>query len=571
MTNTPAALDFGVSDRHAIGASYARPAQLENAVALYRDGLLRLPPHPDWKGDFTDWTADPFKDRNWQFQHHTLRWVNPLRWAALEGDEAARDEWVRVARSWFDANVPAEQAAGLFAWKDMADGNRAVQFALGAPLVPEGSAWFVELLEAHRDWLMDDSHIIKGNHGLHQNIGLLVVGAVLRDRAAMEKARTRLIRSFNRAFDEQGCNEEGSTGYHQMNIRWWRQAWHRVATEGLRVPVHVSARLDAACLALAHLAQPDGELPQVGDAKRTKLAVGLSDFTDFVASAGARGTQPSSTALVLNGGYAIARSGWGESKPARDESHTLIRHGAFASAHGHHDSGSLHIYTAGRRWLTDPGFHSYQTNDPTRAYLASREAHNVPLLSDRQRDASAAFDLDRSESTDAFDDYLLIDRGYDGARLERRVTYLRAPDCWIVWDRARAEEPVTLEQHWQTDVGLVTRYRDRGFRLHDSRSSLTMTWLAGESHRRRHDAVDGELTGWIGTKWKTLQPATRITASAAGTEPQLVTLIGAHSPAALGLVDSHATRSGHLAVTLVRGTRGWHVALNAEGVSVRER
>lgn len=566
-------LDLGVAERQAFGGVFGRPRNGESMVARYRTGTLRLPPHKDWKGDFTDWSADPFSDRNWQFQHHTLRWIAPIRWAAHDGDDEAGTEWVRVARSWHEANVPAEAAAGAFAWKDMADGNRAVELSLGAPLVAAEDSWFVDLLNAHREWLMDDAHIVGGNHGLHQNTGLFVVGAVLRDRDAMQKALKRLVRSFEKAFDEQGCNEEGSVAYHQMNIQWWRQTWARVDAEGLEVPAHVTARLEAACVVLAHLAQPDGGLPQIGDSARSKVVSGLSEVTDFVVSAGEGGESPDARTLVVDRGYAISRSGWGEERPAAQESHLVVRHGAYSRAHGHFDSGSVHLYAAGRRWLVDPGFHSYQTGDPTRRYLASREAHNVPLLPELDREPKADFELLRSTTTDVADDFLLVDHGYEGAHLERRVVYLRDADCWIIWDRAHRddEQEVVLEQHWQTDVGVSVRARDQGFRLNDtaSTSTMTMTWLGTQRTLDRHDAVEGEdFTGFIGTKWKTLEPATRLTARAAGTSPQLVTMIGAHTPRPLGLVDSFLMQNGTLILSPVRGDSWWSVTITPDSVKV---
>lgn len=566
-------LDQSVIERQAFGSTYERPRELAAQIDRYRSGVLRLPPHKDWKGDATDWAADPFTDRNWQFQHHTLRWLNPVLWTAIDGDEQARDEWLRVAQSWFDANVPASKAVGAFAWKDMADGNRAIQLSLGASLVPEGATWYVSLLEAHRDWLMDDAHIVGGNHGLHQNSGLLVVGAALRDREAADTARRRMVAAFELAFDAQGCNLEGSVAYHQMNIKWWRQGWSRVLAEGLDVPDHVTARLDAACTVLAHLAQPNGGLPQIGDSARSNVSSGLSDETDFVASKGERGVRPAERVLVLDGGYAISRSGWGGDRPLTEESHLVVRHGAFARAHGHHDSGSVHIAAAGRRWLVDPGFHSYQTGDATRRYLASREAHNVPVLPELTRTVGAPFDLVRSSTTAAADDFFLVDGGYGSAHLERRVIYLRGPDCWIIWDRARREDggEVTLAQHWQSDVGIGVKVRDRGFRLSDESRALTMTWLGGYAALSRQDATKGgDLTGFVGTRWKTLEPAVRITATATGTTPQLVTLIGAHSPAPLALIDSFVMRNGAMILSPVRGGRWWSVNIGEDSIRVHE-
>src|SRR5699024_7639846 len=128
--------------------------------------------HPDWTGDITEWNADPFSDRNWQFQHHTLRWINPLRWAALEGLQAAGEEWRRIVRSCAESNLPPVRRSGEFAWKDMADGNRAIELSLGAPLIKDSDGWYVELLRAHVDWLLDPENIVSKNHALHQHCGL---------------------------------------------------------------------------------------------------------------------------------------------------------------------------------------------------------------------------------------------------------------------------------------------------------------------------------------------------------------------------------------------------------------
>src|SRR5699024_1162961 len=174
---------------------------------------------------------------------YTLRWLNPLRWAALEGDHDARREWVRVARAWADENIPAKKSRSPYAWKDMADGNRALQLTLGAPLVESDADWFIETLEYHRDWLVDEDNIVGKNHGLHQHIGLLTVSAILRDRASLKLAVDRMSRQFESTFDDQGANDEGSAAYHHLNMIWWKEAWERVALENVQTPRNVNERL----------------------------------------------------------------------------------------------------------------------------------------------------------------------------------------------------------------------------------------------------------------------------------------------------------------------------------------
>ena len=79
------ALDYSVSARQAFGSSVPQAA-VEKLLA----GKLVMSPHPEWELPARiDWSADPFKDVNWRSQFHMLRWLDPLRRAAAQGDEAA--------------------------------------------------------------------------------------------------------------------------------------------------------------------------------------------------------------------------------------------------------------------------------------------------------------------------------------------------------------------------------------------------------------------------------------------------------------------------------------------------
>lgn len=560
---TPSELDLGVATRQALGASYARPADLDEQLHRIRMGALRIPPHGDWVGDYTAWNSDPFTDRNWQFQFHSLRWMTPLRWAALDGDTEARAEWLRIARSWFDANIPFKPGLAAFAWKDMTDGNRAIHLALGAPLVDDHDDWFVDLLSYHRDWLMDSAHIKGKNHGLHQHSGLLVVAATLRDREAMDTAVARMEKQFVTTFDDQGCNDEGSVGYQQHNLKWWRTAWYRASLEGYTV-ARVDERLAAGAHALAHLSMPNGQLPQIGDSARGPVSKGLNPFTDFSSSRGAFGEKPRGNTLVLDGGYVISRSGWGEGRPIEHESHMVLRHGVDVGAHSHQDRGSLHLYASGTPWLTDSGFYSYQPRDPVRRHLASREAHNIAFLPGREHDSSAPVDLVSQSVTETAHDFTVSDRGYTRDEVTRRVVYLPGPDGWIVVDSSTSPDPVTLKQHWHVDPGVSTRFRDRGFRLTCDGTVLNMTWLGRAPNLHRQIAEEGTMRGWVGTGWKTLTPGAQLVASTRATvKNRLVTLISPNSPHPLGVVESLVQGNGEVSVTLARAGKTWSVRLGA--------
>ncbi|MEX5266792.1 heparinase II/III family protein [Kocuria sp. CPCC 204721] len=564
-------LNLATADRQAFGSSFDRPSDPRAHSKAVLDGVLSLPPHHPWEGNVLNWTADPHGDRNWQFQHHTLRWINPLRWAALDGDAGAREGWVRVVRSWCEQNIPAPQSGSAFAWKDMADGNRAIQLSIGARLVgDEDLGWFCEALRYHRDWLMDEAHIVGKNHGLHQHAGLLVVSAMLGDDSGMATAVSRMERQFASTFDEQGGNDEGSTAYHQLNLMWWGQAWDRVAREGLEVPGWVAQRLDAAGTVLAHLAQPDGRLPQIGDSARGPVSRGLHPESDFAATAGRTGRRPRATTLVLDRGYVLTRSGWGENRPLSMESHMVLRHGEDMRGHSHDDRGSLQIYAGGRPWLVDSGFHSYQQKDPVCSYLHSRQAHNVASLAGMRRDTSAPVELARCELTPESHEIELADCGYGEQGVRRRVLYLTGPDCWIVWDHTAPSVRVPLEQAWHVDHGVAVTRHDRGYELRDGTRSLTMSWLGTLPQLRLHRATDGDLRGWVGTRWKTLLPGSRITAQAVPPSHRNVVLIAPSGERPLGIARSYITTAGVLDVILTRGTATWQVRIAPDVLRVKQ-
>lgn len=565
---SPEDLDVGVTERQAFGAVYRRPAKCDELAELVKAGTLRLPPHPDWTGDTTDWRADPYTDRNWQFQHHTLRWLNPLRWVALEGDAGAAQEWRRIVRSWGVANLPANKTSGNFAWKDMADGNRAIQIALGAPLIRPEDTWYIPLLRAHVEWLMDEKNIVLKNHALHQHAGLVVAAAALRDQRALKTAHDRLSKQFQGTFDAQGANDEGAVGYHEMNLKWWSQTWARIEAEGLTIPEFAAARLDAGGTALAQLAMPNGRLPQIGDTKRSPLSKDLGAHVDFVATQGKIGTAPTETAVAYERGYVVSRSGWGENRPLAQESHMILRFGDDVLSHSHQDRGSVHLYTRGRPWLVDSGYYSYQTGDPTRNHFLSREAHNLPLLPDFAHEDKARVELERFEATADFHDSVLLDRGYGEAELRRRVLYLVGADCWIIWDET--SKPMRMIQNWQVDLGVSARRNDRGFELRSRDQSVTMAWLGHLPTLRRHAAVEGDLRGWIATKWKTLEPASLITAETPANRQRSVVLIAPSTPQEIAIARSYVTVKGLLTAVITRGSRVWDLMVDGDNVTLTE-
>ena len=96
-----------------------------------------LPPQP-FRLPF-DWHADPLKDRNWMFQLHASRMLDPYlnRLVADPGHPRAFADILEVIADWHRGN--ARSRAGRFTWYDMSTSLRGLKLdPPGGPLLPEG-------------------------------------------------------------------------------------------------------------------------------------------------------------------------------------------------------------------------------------------------------------------------------------------------------------------------------------------------------------------------------------------------------------------------------------------------
>lgn len=498
-----------------LGAGYSRDSNTTKRLAELKQGKVTLPPHTSWTGDYTNWVADPFEDLNWRFQFHTLRWINPYLWDALDGDENSKMEWKRIVRSWADNNTPPERAQDKYAWMDMTDGNRAIQTSIGAPLIDPEDTWYVDLLVEHRDWLLNDSKIVKGNHGLHQNIGLFVVASVLNDPVGVNRAIERLGDQIATVFDEEGLNLEGSIAYHEMNLNWWLQAKQRLDLEGHHFSDDAERRLDQAGRVMATLLLPDGTKPQIGDGGRAKGRKNLHPLTDKVLKGDLADTDLPTLHHYQNG-FTVFRSGWGEQRDIRKESHTVIRHGRELARHSHYDRGSIHLYNAGLRWITDGGFHSYQSKNPDRQYTISRLAHSLVDLPNQRHNRVGEVPVQLLEHRESLHSIELLDENFESATWRRRVIYLPKLNIWVIWDRIDSNLLDDIRQQWLIDVDIaVSELAENVLELASKEEKLQLQWYGDLP---KFDIMVGDPSsdsqrGLIGVGWKKMRPATSVHAN----------------------------------------------------------
>lgn len=511
-----------VAARQSFGPHFDARSTDATAVELLHQGRIRLHPHPEWQlPDEPTWEENPFGNRNWAAQFQMLRWLEPARRAAADGDVEAARIWERYARSWVDANPPGASPSP-WAWSDMVEAVRGFVLVAGL-LVVDDPRWVVSSLEQHGAWLEDEQHLGRANHALHQHEALFVIGTVLRHERWVDTARTRLERLLVDSYDEQGVNAEGSPAYHDLNYRWWSRALRRLELEG-EPPLPHADRLAAAPSALAHATRPDGQYESIGDGDGGRPRGLDHPATRYVSTEGADGEPPAELVAVYDRGYVFGRSGWGETdRKFVDETFYSVSFGWGRRVHGHQDGGAVTYFAGGREWLVDAGKYFYGEH-PVRDYVLTREAHNVPHVVGRRYDRTRVVELVRRSLTAARDHLAFEDHGYDGAVVRREVTFDRRTEALVVVDDVRSAHEVEVQQRWLLAPDVEVRLDDDRLELVAGTVSASLHLLTGGEVGLVRGATEPHR-GWKATGWGTAEPATQVSVSHRGAHVRVVSLV----------------------------------------------
>lgn len=562
-------IDLDVATRQAIGNNAIASKYYKKQAAAIMKGRLRMPPHPTW--DFEppiNWASDPFGDRNWCFQFHGLRWLNPVRHAALAGDSEAREFWVRTVVSWI-SNNPSSDPPSQWSWVNMAEALRALEMVYGLCLAEgDDRDYLLGSLVEHGEWLYDPARIVSGNHGLHQHQGLFVLGRLFGRDDWVEAAVSRLESDFVSAFDDQGVNNEGALAYHHLNLKWWLLAWRRLEIEGIERPQGAEQRLRLATAAIHHMRRPDGKFEQIGDTDEVGLSrddIEELSFNEFRPRA-------DETEACFKEGYFFGRSGWGRgSRSMAEETFYSLRFGRTDRYHAHDDSGSVTFYSRGHQWLTDSGRFSYQTADPMRQYVRSRSAHNVVHLPGRKRDRGTAVDVVRYVSNSDVVDIEVADKTYAEGEVRRRLIYVRYLEALIVIDDISGMKGLGAEQLWHIAPDIEVESAKQGLRLSSGPRMASLIPLDRAAELTVHSASEGNPMGWVSPKWKVSEPGTLVSRTADTEAASMACMILSH-PKYVHPTVRVTPRSGRPSVIEVEtGIEVTRIEVEPDGVNVDVR
>ncbi|WP_046530158.1 heparinase II/III domain-containing protein [Cellulomonas sp. FA1] len=541
------------------------PAALATMVL---DGRLRLFPHAevDLEQPFT-WSEDPLDDANWRFQFHSLVWLDRVREAGAELDEPVVLAWYEATlRSWIDANAPGA-AASEYAWFDMAVGLRAVVLAFAVDhFGPQD--WLLRALEVHGAHLADPQHYDeRGNHGLHQDLGLLVAAQLLGRDAWVRLARDRIVRMFEAAIDEQGVCREGCVDYQYRNYRWYHEALRRLTAAGVTDVTDLEDRLSRMPEFLAHATAPSGDYALLGDTLQHSAARIEGTAADWVRE---RTQAPADRVRVYDAGYVFARRRWTTFAEDRENAYLTQRFGPgrATAVHGHEDAGSITLDAFGETLLRDSGLYAYEAGDE-RLYFRGRASHNVIDVPGRKYYPSAHADLVALDTDDGrvFTTVKVV--ALQGVVWHRTSLWLPEERVLLVDDRVRVHGDDTVLQRWQLPEHARAEVGSDG-------SEVIVTTQAGNVVRMcQYSAPDRvviasggrqPLDGWVSRSYREMTPAPALTFAQHGESVRFTTLISyADIADRLTTVRLHRRSAKDLRLTVGHGTDAAGLLVSSDG------
>jgi hypothetical protein len=398
---------------------------------------------------------------------------------------------------------------------------------------------------------------------------LLEIGCLLNRPNWQRVAEKRINTLVAESIDEQGVANEQSVAYQHYNYERYTIAEDRLLVCGRTVAPEFE-RVRRMPRFLGFATQPDGQYEMIGDTKDRAAVPIPGTIAEFAATRGARGPRPSATIARFDAGYVFGRTGWGETRPIRNEISFALRFGPPQDFHGHFDSSSFTLYGYGSRLLLDPGFYGYEPG-PWRPWFRSRDAHNVAttVTPNRQVHDSDLLRIDRDKYTF---EALVRNRQLQAVSSTRRFIFSRVGGYVLVEDRVASNVSRDWMQLWHLREG--TRPRIEGLRTwtqrrRNQRGNVLIQQLLPGSETFIVRGKEEPRQGWLSYEYAEVRAAPTVEFHQTGTEARYITLLAPFPRGTPPVVvrDVVITEDGFEATIRVRKVEE-RVVATAEGTTI---
>ncbi len=304
-----------------------------------------------------DWGVDPYKDPNWCFQLHTLRYLMVYLSAYKETkDNTYLSKLLGWFHDWWDW---ANKNTTEFLWHDMATGIRSEKIY---QLVKELNAnhiatpmWVRDMILQHVKVLREPGFIrVNHNHGLYAIHGLRCLAELLGPGMKVN-VLALCYQDFEKIvknqFDENYVHKEHSPHYHHLVLDSLMRYKKTKLYDDLDL---LDKYIDGASDVARNLFLPDGREIPFGD-------------TDYEFPREVAGDVDPKLRVWNESGYVVAKEGL---------SYICMINNFNSGVHKHWDNLSLIYGIKGNDILVDPGKYKY-TNDDLRGMVVSSSSHNT--------------------------------------------------------------------------------------------------------------------------------------------------------------------------------------------------
>ncbi|ERI35175.1 heparinase II/III family protein [Arthrobacter sp. TES] len=554
-----------------VGSASKKISPEEHLQQLLR-GELTLPPHEVQKiGPEFSWSADPISDANWRFQYHTLLWLDNLRSDSLTlGSDPGVELYERLLKSWVEHN-PIDSSPSDYSWFDMAVGVRAIVLVQAlAHLGPQ--PWLVKSIEVHGEHLADDANYEgKGNHSLHQDMGLVVVAQLLERDDWLKLAAHRIELMFEEAIDHQGVSREGSIDYQYRNFRWYEEAARRLTLAGVALPKSMEERLPRMPEFMAHATSPSTNYALLGDTILHRAPIIDGTSTNWVKDTACA---PADLVAVYDSGYLFARNDWSTWRERRDVSYLTMRFGPgrAKAVHGHEDAGSITFDAHGERILCDSGLFAYEAGED-RVFFRGRSAHNVVDIPGRQYYPSADSPMVAKKISDTHVMATVKVTGLQGAVWHRTMLHSLERGYIIVDDRVTSHFEGPFVQRWQLPAGSMMHFdsdiSDAYVRTPGNNDVQFMA-LGFKPRFQVTSGNDNPLSGWRSEEYRIKKATPELSLHDYGTSSRFSVLINAAPAESAAPIRASEVARTSRELRLVLGGSDWHetIRLSSDSFSV---
>lgn len=387
-------------------SQYNQEMYLNLGKDFIENSNLKLGVFKEYQIDFSKdfWEDDPFNNRSWQWRLHWFEFLGyVIAYHLKMKDINSLDVGKKYIESWLDKYF-LKESKFEFIWHDHATALRAEMVLLYYVYVEtfakewcENNKPFLQRIIAFLNFSLRklsevDFYSKHTNHGLEQSRVLLLLGIFFNDSKARILAVNRLSSELDFSFTEEGVHKENSPGYHQFVLKVFLNIVSRFPKYALGdLEMKFSSIGTKALEFIAHILRPDGKLPIIGD---TELLPATDSYANYfgnssayqsylyASSLGRRGVIPENNFKIYPlSGYAIYRNRWGDKASFKNIVHLILKAGVLSQYHHQQDENNIVLYALGEDWLIDSGLYNYINNDPIRKYARSREAHNIPIIS----------------------------------------------------------------------------------------------------------------------------------------------------------------------------------------------